>query len=229
MPITDNEATAAGELTARRHPQGRRIVNHRQSPRFSAFPTRRSFDHRTGQAPFGESPISQASVFSSRRGSLLLGVLVVGLALTTGCNVFEKNDKSLGSGQMPLQGSDSAEIFQRIREAKSQNAVVVQVAGDSTPVRVLPLPPDGRSVYVSDLLTQTGIQEKVGSLRATLYRANPQTPSGIPMEVRFDPSGGSVRPDSDYALQPGDRLKVSKAEKPLLGGILDQIIPGNRF
>lgn len=204
-------------------------MNHSQSPRFSAFLTRRSFTHPAGQAAIGESRAGKVSLFSRRPWSPLLGLLVVGLALTTGCNVFEKNDKSLASGEMPLQGSDSAEIFQRIREAKAQNAVVVQVAGDSTPVRVLPLPPDGRSVYVSDLLAQTGIQEKVGSLRATLYRANPQTPSGIPMEVRFDPRGGSVRPDSDYALQPGDRLKVSKAEKPLLGGMLDQIIPGNRF
>jgi len=159
----------------------------------------------------------------------MIGMLAVALSLSTGCNVFEKDDKSLASGETPLRGSDSAEVFQRIREAKSQNAVVVQIGGDSTPVRVLPLPPDGRTVYVSDLLAQTGIQEKVGSLRATLYRANPQTPSGIPMEVRFEPRGGSVRPDSDYALQPGDRLKVSKAETPLLGGMLDQIIPGNRF
>jgi hypothetical protein len=176
-----------------------------------------------------ESRAGKKSHLSSRPLLPLVGLLVVGLTLMTGCNVFEKNDKSLASGEMPLQGADSAEIFQRIREAKSKNAVVVQVAGDSTPVRVLPLPPDGRSVYVSDLLTQTGIQEKLGSLSATLYRANPQTPSGIPMEVRFDPRGGSVRPDSDYALQPGDRLKVSKAEKPLLGGMLDQIIPRNRF
>jgi len=204
-------------------------VNHRQSSRFSAFLPRRLFTNLAGRAATGESRPGKVSLSSGRRWSPLFGLLVVGLALTTGCNVFEKKDKSLASGEIPLQGSDSAEIFQRIREAKSQNAVVVQVSGDSVPVRVLPLPPDGRSVYVSDLLTQTGIQEKVGSLRATLYRANPQAPSGIPMEVRFDPRGGSVRPDSDYALQPGDRLKVSKAEKPLLGGMLDQIIPGNRF
>lgn len=119
--------------------------------------------------------------------------------------------------------SDPGEVFRRLREAKTQNSVVVQVAGDPEPFRVLPLPPEGDSVFVSDLLSQTGIQRKLGRVAATVYRVTPASPLGLPMEVRFD-SRGEVRPDSDYALRAGDRLKVARAETPI-GGWLRNLFP----
>jgi len=145
----------------------------------------------------------------------------------SGCSLFRKPSQDPMTLSAPLQGSESAAVYQRIREAKSQNSIVLQIAGDSSPIRVLPLPPDGQSVFISDLLKQTGLQDKFGHLRATLYRATPAAPSGVPLEVRFDERSGEIRPEADYALQAGDRLKIAKQERPAFGGMFDQLLPSN--
>ncbi|MDC0295262.1 hypothetical protein OAL35_00245 [bacterium] len=116
------------------------------------------------------------------------------------------------------------QVYHSVRQAKSDNGVVLQVVGDSPTARVLPLPEAGQSVYVSELLTQTGVLGKLGHVEATLYRHSDEIIGGIPMEIKMGRSRDNVQPASDYALQPGDRLLVSKAANPalemLLGGLL---------
>lgn len=147
------------------------------------------------------------------------------LITATGCNVFGKKDNPATDGPFALQPSDSEEVFRRVREAKTQNSVVVQVVGDSTPVRVLPLPPDQRSVFISDLLKQTGLIDKLGPMRVTVFRPNPHAPMGIPMEVKFIAKGGDVRPETDYSLQAGDRIRIAKDERSVLGEMFGQFFP----
>lgn len=159
--------------------------------------------------------------------AVLVLVSLVALASGSGCSLFRKPSQDPGALSAPLTGSESTAVYQRIREAKSQNSIVLQIAGDSSPIRVLPLPPDGQSVFISDLLQQTGLQDKFGHMRATLYRATPEAPSGVPMEVRFDERSGEIRPEADYALQAGDRIKIAKQEKPAFGGMFDQLLPSN--
>jgi hypothetical protein len=155
----------------------------------------------------------------------MVAAAVATAAIVPGCNVFGKKDNAQPAGEFALQASDSADVFKRVREAKSQNSVVVQVIGDTTPVRVLPLPPDERSVFVSDLLKQTGLLESFGPMRVTLYRTNSQAPMGIPMEVKFTARGGDIRPEADYALQAGDRIRISKDERTAWGEMLNQFLP----
>lgn len=177
------------------------------------------------------NPLDCNGVVGNRRGQAsvrrrLLTALAIGsLAILPGCNVFGKKDNASSGGEFALQASDSAEVFKRVREAKSQNSVVVQVIGDSTPVRVLPLPPDERSVFVSDLLKQTGLQESFGPMRVTLFRENSHSPMGIPMEVKFTARGGDVRPEADYAIRAGDRVRISKDERTAWGEMLNQFLP----
>ena len=101
---------------------------------------------------------------------------------------------------------------------------MLQVVGDSPPVRVLPLPSDGRSVTVSNLLTQTGVAKKLGSLEATLFRPASGMIGGLPLEIQLGSDGQSVRPESDYALRAGDRLRVRKAVSPQLKGMLESLL-----
>jgi hypothetical protein len=103
-------------------------------------------------------------------------------------------------------------LYRKVQQASSQNAIVLQVLGDDAPVRVLPLPPDGKSVFVSDLLVQTGVLAKLESIEATLFRNSAEALGGVRMEVKMSPEGDEVRPESDYALQPGDRLRVNKRQ-----------------
>ena len=110
---------------------------------------------------------------------------------------------------LSADGSMTMEGYQKIREAKAQNAVVLQVAGDEQPVRILPLPAGEKSVFVSELLAQTGVLRKFGAVHAAVYRPSPESISGIKMDVKFS-KNGTIDPATDYGLRPGDRVQVRK-------------------
>ncbi len=44
------------------------------------------------------------------------------------------------------------------------------------------------------------------------------------MEVKMDKEGRVVRPESDYSLQPGDRVMVSKAASPAMQVLVKAMI-----
>lgn len=152
--------------------------------------------------------------------------------MATGCSSldlpahpFSKrgSDKYLGvDGSVP--GNLTEQAYHSVRKARSENAIVLEIASDSTPIRVLPLPPGQESVYVSNLLKETGISQKLGSIEATLFRHSTDAIGGIPMEVKMSPDGRHVQPESDYALQAGDRLAVREATSPAVKGMLSAVL-----
>jgi len=145
-----------------------------------------------------------------------------------GCSLTGKSPLDGNFSKAPtLAGSESVDAFQRMRDAKANQSIVLQVAGDSEPIRVLPLPPDGRAIFVSDLLKQTGVQESMGRMIVTVYRSSPVDYQGAKMLVRFEPDGKSIRPETDYALQSGDRIKVMKDTTSALSSVIEQIFPTN--
>jgi len=182
-----------------------------------------------------EANFREAKPAQQHRGAApfsLIAVLMVSLLLgaTTGCGTFKIPvfQRPTGSGPyvpvgpgVQMSGGESLELYQKLKQAKRENAVVLEVVDDDVPVRVLPLPPGQTSVFVSQLLKQTGVQAKLGSIEATLYRYSTDTVSGIPMKVRMDDDGEVVRPESDYALRSGDRLQVSEKEFNVLSSLGD--------
>ena len=120
-------------------------------------------------------------------------------------------------GSYHPQSSVGEQTYHSVRRARSENAIVLQVVGDEPTNRVLPLPPEGKTVYVSNLLKQSGVQKKLGNVEATLFRHSTDSIGGLPMAVKMSRDGQSVLPDSDYALQAGDRLQVRKANLELKG------------
>ena len=167
------------------------------------------------------------------RKTLQFVMILCALAVQGGCTMIDIPNSPFARPSTPeYQGIDGydvslstgEEVYHSVRQARTQNSIVLQVDGDNTPVRVLPLPPGERSVYVSDLLKQTGVQKKLGALDATLYRYSPDTIGGLPMEVKMSKDGESVRPVSDYALHPGDRLHVHKAAHPALEGLVSMVL-----
>ena len=169
-----------------------------------------------------------------RRIWLLPALLATSLAGCTSLKLpsanlpFSSGDKKgdyvpVGAG-VELHGTASEAIYHMVRQARSQNAIVLEVVGDSTPARILPLPPGEKSAFVSELLTQTGVQEKLGPLDATLFRDSPHVLGGLKMEVKMSSDKRSVRPESDYALRPGDRLQVVKAPNPGLQNLLNMAL-----
>jgi hypothetical protein len=127
-------------------------------------------------------------------------------------------------GSFQLQPSASEQIYHSVQRARSENAIVLEVVGDSTPVRVLPLPPGNKAVYVSNLLEQTGVRKKLDTVKATLYRHSSDSIGGIPMDVKMTRDARRVRPESDYALQAGDRLRVEKAISPVVAQLMNAVL-----
>ncbi len=162
----------------------------------------------------------------------LFSVAILAIAMS-GCQtlnlpaVFSSEQGSphyVGLGAEPgfqLEPSRSEEIYHKVRQAHAQNSIVLHIVGDDTPARVLPLPPEQKTVFVSDLLEQTGVRKKLGSVDAILYRYAQGTIGGVRMKVKMSEDKRTVRPESDYALRAGDRLEVVKAKHATLDKLLD--------
>ena len=184
--------------------------------------------HRTGPLfPFG-------SIRHRPRRHRTIPLLVVAVvSLSPGCSnltpaIFtHPGDAPRNTPMTPnvqLAGIESEQVYHKVREAASTHSVVLEVVGENAPIRVLPLPPEGQSVFVSNLLQDTGILEKLGTVEATLYRNSKDSIGGIRMEVKMNSTHDSVRPESDYALQPGDRLRVRKVEHVMLTNLVNGLI-----
>lgn len=161
-----------------------------------------------------------------------VALIAIGLAMTSGCTSMKlpmlrpqpssNTYVPVGTGVM-LAEDLSPQIYQKIKQARNENSIVLEVVGDDEPIRVLPLPPGQQSVFVSSLLNQTGVMSKLGSVEATLFRASEGSVAGIPMEVRMNKDGDEVRPESDYALRPGDRLQVNEKQFGALSSLIETV------
>lgn len=173
---------------------------------------------------------------SKFRHPMLLGLALTSLLTTTqGCAPLHLANAPFGpdsSNQYARRGdtatvadvSMNEKVYYAVKRAKLENAVVLQVIDDENPARILPLPEGDRAVYVSELLSQTGVMKKLGHVEATLYRTSSDSINGIPMEIKMGRSRDNVQPASDYALQAGDRVMVSKATNPALEMLFDGLI-----
>ncbi len=152
----------------------------------------------------------------------------------------QANYVPVGAGADLPSSTFTQEAYESVRNAKANHSIVLQVLDDDVPIRVLPLPPAGASgpggdgpgggaappsVYVSTLLQQTGVLHKLGKVQAALYRPAPNSLDGVRMDVLFSPHDAKqVRPESDYALRPGDRLVVRKDNRLGMDSLIDMVL-----
>lgn len=143
----------------------------------------------------------------------------------------------VGANATLPSGSFSQPVHQAVQKAKQENSIVLQILGSDEPVRVLPLPKGkdntgagsidspGSGVFVSTLLKQTGVLQKYGRITASLYRPSPSSFEGVRMDVLFARRDHTqVRPESDYALHPGDRLVIREDDRFGLDSLLDMAL-----
>ena len=152
----------------------------------------------------------------------------------TGCSTFEMpptpfarpaNSPYLSlSPSLDVKNGVQEQAYYAVRQAKAENGIVLEVVGDSNPARLMPLPNGEKTVYVSDLLTETGVLAKLETIHATLYRYSSGSLNGMPMEVRMSKDRTTVRPESDYALQAGDRLRVGQAPNPAMESLYNAFL-----
>lgn len=115
-------------------------------------------------------------------------------------------------------------MFRAVQTARQTNSIVLQVEGADKPMRVIPLPTDGKTVFMNDLLRQTGLKSRYNSLDIVLFRSSGTEMDGVKMAVTFDKSG-RVNTGTDYALRPGDRITVRKVLNSTIQNVLDGLVP----
>lgn len=199
-------------------------------------------NHKKLDAPLKPARLNSGSVSTLLVLSLAImcgGCSSLQLPGTSGLDLMSPDAKGLFSGLTDKQatpyqmadgtaiqdsiaadGSMTMETYNNIRQAKAQNAVVLQVSGREQSVRVLPLPDGGRSVFVSELLTQTGVFRRYGHVDATLYRQSPESISGIKMKVNIA-KDGTIDPATDYGLRAGDRVQIRQRKTSALQMLAD--------
>lgn len=163
------------------------------------------------------------------------GLSLMGLGSLQGESSHDNTYVPVGSDAALPSTSFSQEAYQAVCKAKQENAIVLQILENDEPVRVLPLPlasgppatsagvgttPSG--IFVSSLLTQTGVLQKYGRVQGALYRPSPSSFEGVRMDLIFsEHDKHQIRPESDYALRAGDRLVIRKDDSIKLNSILD--------
>ena len=123
-----------------------------------------------------------------------------------------------------LKESPEARMYRAIQTARETNSIVLQVEGSDKPLRVIPLPKGGESVFMNDLLRQAGLVKRFNSHDITLFRSDGNVIDGVKMAVVFDKKAGRVKAGTDYALRAGDRVTV---RRDVLGltSFIDDILP----
>lgn len=164
---------------------------------------------------------------------LLCGSLLLALS-GSGCSLW-RNEKDLDNSMVPLRSASANDPLTAVLAARKSNSVVLHLAGAQieNPSRVIPLPPDGSPVFVSDLLRQSGLTEEYPRMQATLHRNATDAISGIRLGIRFAHRSNQVLPEHDYQLHPGDRLEVVEYQPNPLESLEDFFSPasgaGRRF
>lgn len=123
-----------------------------------------------------------------------------------------------------LTESPEVAMFRAVQMARQNHSIVLQVRGVEKPLRVIPLPEDGATVFMSDLVRQSGLSSKFGSMDITLFRSSEQELDGVKMAVTVDKSG-RVNTGTDYALRAGDRIVIRRGVNTAISGVLDGILP----
>ncbi|WP_146532394.1 hypothetical protein [Rubripirellula reticaptiva] len=175
-------------------------------------------------------------MISNSKYSAAIAVAFACLAMTTGCTSIklpaspfshpagELGDYTGLEGVPQMPESESERVYFAVKQAIANDSIILHVPGENPSTRILPLPTDGRSVYVSTLLEQTGVKKKMGFINATLYRHSSDSIAGIPLECRMNRDGSSIKAECDYSLQPGDRLTVRKGTNPAMQSIFNTML-----
>lgn len=134
-------------------------------------------------------------ISSSRIGSHRFRIgstlLLLGVCLSVGCQVFPQKD--------------SAAETTMVAESRGKYLVEVKPLGRSGRTETFELTGDHT---VSHALKEVGIGKRRGTYEIELMRTNPQTGQRHKMMVTYDPAKRSVPVEQDYSIYPNDHLIV---------------------
>ena len=154
------------------------------------------------------------------------GLIASLLFVTQGCATLSLSSitETSNEEEATLKESPEARMYRALQTARESNSIVLQVEGSEKPLRVIPLPKDGKPVFMNDLLRQAGLIKRFSSLDITLFRSSGSVMDGVKMSVIFDRKAGRVKAGTDYALRPGDRVAV-RHDNFGLSSFIDDLVP----
>lgn len=158
-----------------------------------------------------------------------LTILVTLLFTSSGCSLWQTSNSP--AELTSLRSSVDSDPLQATIAARDSNSVVLLVHGTRSAPRIIPLPTDGKPVFVSDLLRQSGLTQEFAQMQATLHRNSTDAISGVRMGIRFANKSNAVLPEHDYQLLPGDRIEVAEEESSPFASLSDMLSPprGRKF
>ncbi|MEZ6089136.1 MAG: hypothetical protein R3C05_14130 [Pirellulaceae bacterium] len=164
---------------------------------------------------------------SPHHRQFLFAAISLSLGFCGGCASFTLSPSLHDDEQQDVRLTESPEaaMFRALQTARTSNAVVLQIEGAEKPLRVLPLPEDGTSVFMNDLIRQLNLNSKFGALDVTLFRSSGEVMDGVKMSVTFDRKTGRVNAGTDYALRPGDRITIRKVYTSTIQNFIEGLVP----
>jgi hypothetical protein len=151
-------------------------------------------------------------------------LLIAAAMIAPGCSALTMRGNP-DKAAKALESSPEAREYEKLLQARRDNAIVLQINRDTAGGRVLPLPKNGEPVFLNDLLTQTGVGQKIGQMTLTVYRVPDRGGAPLKMQANWDANNNCVEPSTDYALRPGDRVVVENASTGLVDRVMQSIGP----
>jgi hypothetical protein len=137
------------------------------------------------------------------------------LAAAVGCqSVDSELAKKLGS--LP-ESPGEAPAAPKAEVAKFQ--VEVRESGKQPELKQFPLP---QTLYVQQVLDQSGVLRRFRRLKIEIYRQLPGG-RGHRLDVAFDRAEHRVPPGADYAIHPNDRIVITEDTSTLLDDMLESL------
>lgn len=139
---------------------------------------------------------------------------VMGRTQTATSNLDVKQGEALG------YGPDAGQKVEAMGES-GLPMVYLEVRNGGVHRERFPIPPD-KPYFVADLVSDTNLTKRVGRIKVTVARETVAGQPPVRMDVDFDSSGKNVMVEQNYALQPGDRVFVSKDESTVFTRTLEK-------
>lgn len=176
--------------------------------------------------------LNQANFFRRNRLATLLACLclLATSAFCSGCSTL------LGKSKGPLDNLDTKDLKQAgytfgeygankpLTTGDGSPAVVLEVNNGKRHFEKIPLVP-GQSLFIADLIRDAKLQKRIGRIKTTILRPNPNGKNLPPvrLDVDFDDAGKNVKEGQNYSLRPGDHVVVRQDDQSKLAGMVPDL------
>jgi hypothetical protein len=143
------------------------------------------------------------------------------LLLTGGCHSF------FPDGALPFSSSPEEELA-----LSPDNSCIAELRGEYGKPRQVTVPVTAQT-RVQDIVEATRVHSRFRKMKVMILRPEPDAPGQlVKLVCNYDPAERQITWDTDYGVQPGDRIlfrqDTSTVVDDLVEGILGPVLVGRR-